>query len=424
MTKTKPIIALKNLYSLYNQNNQNYFVANKDINYEFLPHKTYFIIGNSGSGKSTLIQHFNGLKATKYGSCQVNGREIGTGFDLTGYFLGMAQLADLDVILQKVIRFRLDKKPHLHVKVLMFHKNTTNNLARIFINAMFHYNPKHVHMKEHQGIKYFYFFHQDELPVIDDLAWTKPAPTGTKLKSYLNLNQVWKTHHIKKVKEIRKTVATVFQFPEYQLFKDQIIKDVMFGPLNLGIKKPQALEYAQKYLKMLNMPEDFYHRSPFGLSGGQKRRVAIAGILAIQSEVIIFDEPTAGLDPAGENEMLNIIANLKTNEQKTVIVISHNMDHVLQEADEVLVMNNGQLVQTGSPYEIFMNPDQVQQWGLNVPFVIQTFYDVLNQIKDPELKQIFKSYMWHYQPHNIEAFVKMLDQFFNDQANHQLRKDF
>ncbi len=420
----QPIICLKNLYSLYNQNDPNYFVANKNINFEFLPHKIYFIIGNSGSGKSTLVQHFNGLKPTKYGSCLVKNRDIGTGFDLNGYFLGTCQVSDInDSVLEKLIEFNLEKKPHLKVQVLMFNKNTTHNIARIYITAMFNYTPKHLHCKPIHGIRYFYFYYQDDLTVVDNLEWAIPKDKDLKLKQHLSFPQWWKTHKIKKVKEIRKTVATVFQFPEYQLFKDQIIKDVMFGPLNLGVKKPQAMEYAKKYLKMLNMPDDYYTHSPFGLSGGQKRRVAIAGILAIQSDVVIFDEPTAGLDPAGENEMLNIIHNLKNEEQKTVIVISHNMDHVLQEADEVLVLNNGHLVKSGTPYEIFMHPDQVTQWGLNLPFVMKTYFDILPKIKGKKNQNRFQNFMETQKPKTIEQFSFMLQDFFIDNQKRNKRKE-
>lgn len=415
MENKNPIISLKNLYSIYNQNNPNYFVANKDINYDFQPNKTYFIIGNSGSGKSTLIHHFNGLKMTKYGSCVIDGRDIGTNFNLQGYFLGKAKLNDLESSIRNFVKFKLEKNKNLKLHVLAFNVSTSKDIARIFINAMYNHNPKflHVDINHKKHIKYFYFYTDKELVVYDECSWgISENNNGKKMPLSLSIKQKWKSHHIKKVKEIRKKVAIVFQFPEYQLFKDQIIKDVIFGPINLGIKKPQAIEDAKKYLKMLNMPESYYTHSPFGLSGGQKRRVAIAGILSIKSDVIVFDEPTAGLDPAGENEMLKIISDLKNNEKKIVVVISHNMDHVLQEADEVLVLNKGVLVKSGNPYEIFSNEEDVKRWGLNVPYVIKTYHDILNRIENKSHKEKLTEMMLKNKPKDINEFSSLLNEFF------------
>ena len=133
----------------------------------------------------------------------------------------------------------------------------------------------------------------------------------------------------------------VFQFPEYQLFRDNIVKDVMFGPVNLGVKKKEAEILAKKYLKQMGIEEYLYSHSPFELSGGQKRRVALAGILAIQPEILVFDEPTAGLDPVGVDSILNFIQNLK-DQNKTIIIITHDMNQVLQMADKVIVLADKQ----------------------------------------------------------------------------------
>ncbi|CAF0723813.1 unnamed protein product [Didymodactylos carnosus] len=190
------------------------------------------------------------------------------------------------------------------------------------------------------------------------------------------------------IKKLRNKIAMVFQFPEYQLFKDTIEKDITFGPIALKVGRYEKLangksrklskrEYALKMhkvaeekLTLLGMGLEYLPRSPFGLSGGQKRRVAIAGILAIDSHTIIFDEPTAGLDPAGEEEMMKIITDLR-DAGKTVIIVTHNMDHVIQVADEVIVMDHGTLCVAGEPYDIFVNSEILARTALSKPLLVQ-----------------------------------------------------
>ena len=141
-----------------------------------------------------------------------------------------------------------------------------------------------------------------------------------------------KNRKIKDVKKLRKLISIVFQFPEYQLFKSTVEDDIIFGPLNFGFKKTEAQKMAKFYLNMVGLNDTFLDACPFNLSGGQKRRVAIAGILAIEPKIIIFDEPTAGLDPKGEKQIIEIIKKLK-NKGKTIIVVSHAMDIALEIAD-------------------------------------------------------------------------------------------
>ena len=179
---------------------------------------------------------------------------------------------------------------------------------------------------------------------------------------------------ISKVKKLRKSVGMVFQFPEYQLFKDPIMKDVMFGPMNLGTKKEKARRLAEKYLLQMGLDQRYFQRSPFELSGGQKRRAAIAGILAMEPNIFVFDEPTAGLDPVGSQEMIEIIRSL--NEQgKTVIVITHDMNHVLSIADKVLVLGENKLLAFDEPYNVFYS-DIINKTTIVKPHVIQ-FIDEL-----------------------------------------------
>jgi energy-coupling factor transport system ATP-binding protein len=192
---------------------------------------------------------------------------------------------------------------------------------------------------------------------------------------------------IKQFKKLRKTVGMVFQFPEYQLFKDTIEKDIIFGPINLGESKSLARVKAEIYLNKMGLSSDFLPRSPFGLSGGQKRRVAIAGILAIEPDILVFDEPTAGLDPAGEKEMLQIIQGLKS-EGKTVFVITHVMDQVLALGDEVLVLGNQKILAHGAPYDIFTNQQLLNTTTLDLPKVIKTINGLIEL--DPKFQQLMQ----------------------------------
>jgi energy-coupling factor transport system ATP-binding protein len=210
---------------------------------------------------------------------------------------------------------------------------------------------------------------------------------------------------IKNFKNLRREVGMVFQFPEYQLFKSTIAKDVMLGPLNLGVKKEEAIIRAKKYLNQMGLNDEFLLRSPFGLSGGQKRRVAIAGILAIEPNILIFDEPTAGLDPSGERETLNIIKDLK-KQGKTIFVITHQMDQVLEIGDEVIVLDNKKIVASGTPYEIFTNQQLLSSTTLDIPKVIK----VINELakKNENFKKLYD-----FQPRNVEQLASEINKILD-----------
>uniref|UniRef100_A0A2C9KLM3 ABC transporter domain-containing protein n=1 Tax=Biomphalaria glabrata TaxID=6526 RepID=A0A2C9KLM3_BIOGL len=187
------------------------------------------------------------------------------------------------------------------------------------------------------------------------------------------------------IKNLRQSVGQVFQFAEYQLFEDTVKKDILFGLKSLGQKKTQ--EYydgaANKYIKLVGLKTEFLDSSPFELSGGQKRRVAIAGILAMDPDVIIFDEPTAGLDPDGEIEIMKIIESLQKEHHKTIIFITHNMDHVLEHADNVIVMKNGEITATGTPIEIFEDKSIIEKNDLLLPKVYEIIHDarLVNELR-------------------------------------------
>lgn len=170
--------------------------------------------------------------------------------------------------------------------------------------------------------------------------------------------------------DIRKEVGIVFQYPEYQLFEETIEKDIAYGPTNLGIDIEEIRERVKLSMSMVGLNYEVYKdKSPFNLSGGQKRRVAIAGILAMKPKVLILDEPTAGLDPKGRNDILNTIRDLNQKYNITIILVSHSMDDVSKFANSIIVMSEGKCVLKGTKEEIFKEVDLLQKIGLTVPTV-------------------------------------------------------
>ena len=181
----------------------------------------------------------------------------------------------------------------------------------------------------------------------------------------------------KKNKELRKYAGIVFQFPEYQLFESTVEKDVMFGPLNFGASEEKAKEKAHKALAMVGIPASYYQKSPFELSGGEKRRVAIAGILAMEPKVLVLDEPIAGLDPKGIKEIMNLFKKIH-QQGVTIILVSHDMDVVLEYASDVIVMEDGKIVKRTTPYQLFADKD-FDKYCLDMPLVYQFAHKLIEQ---------------------------------------------
>jgi len=171
----------------------------------------------------------------------------------------------------------------------------------------------------------------------------------------------------KDLKGLRQQVGIVFQFPESQLFEETVIKDIAFGPQNFGVSEEAAHEIAAKMLALVGLDQSLLERSPFDLSGGQMRRVAIAGVLAMQPKVLVLDEPTAGLDPQGRLEMMEMFARLRHEQELTVVLVTHQMDDVADYADNVIVMDQGRVVKTGTPREIFADPQWLTAHQLGLP---------------------------------------------------------
>ncbi|GEO47176.1 energy-coupling factor ABC transporter ATP-binding protein [Companilactobacillus kimchii] len=170
----------------------------------------------------------------------------------------------------------------------------------------------------------------------------------------------------KNLKPLRKKVGMVFQFPESQLFEETVEKDIMFGPMNFGFSESEAKDAAHEMIELVGLSKDYLQKSPFDLSGGQMRRVAIAGVLASNPETIILDEPTAGLDPVGRHEIMDLFKNLQSK-GRTIILITHNMDDVANYADEMAVMSQGKLVASGLPSDVFNNQELLENDLLTLP---------------------------------------------------------
>ena len=181
------------------------------------------------------------------------------------------------------------------------------------------------------------------------------------------------------LRALRFKVGLVFQYPEYQLFEETVLEDVVFGPLNQGKSKEEAEKLAKEALRSLGIEEESYGKSPFELSGGQKRKVAIAGVLAMQPELLVLDEPTAGLDPAGRDELFREIAGLRENYAMTILLVSHSMDDVARYAEEVIVLHQGERKMEGSVEEVFGKRKLLEEMGLGLPTIRAFLYDLQEQ---------------------------------------------
>ena len=178
-------------------------------------------------------------------------------------------------------------------------------------------------------------------------------------------------------KKLRSKVGLVFQYPEHQLFETDVFTDVCFGPKNLGLDKKEVQLRAFWALKQVGLPDDCFYQPPFDLSGGQKRRAAIAGVLAMKPEVLILDEPTAGLDPKGRDEILDLVASLKEENGMTVVLVSHSMDDVAEYVDRIVVMNKGSVCFDDVPKQVFGHKEELESMGLSVPQVT----DIMHALK-------------------------------------------
>ena len=188
---------------------------------------------------------------------------------------------------------------------------------------------------------------------------------ATSGKIYFNGEDIYAPGY--DLKKLRQKVGLVFQYPEHQLFEVDVLSDVCFGPKNQGLSVDEAKERAKEALHLVGLDESYYEKSPFELSGGQKRRVAIAGVLAMKPQVLVLDEPTAGLDPKGRDEILDRVAGLREDTKMTVVLVSHSMEDVAKYVSRLMVMNAGQKVFDGTPKEVFKHYKELEKIGLSAP---------------------------------------------------------
>ena len=201
------------------------------------------------------------------------------------------------------------------------------------------------------------------------------------------------------IKELRKGVGLVFQFPEYQLFEETVLKDVSFGPKNFSYSNDEAEKLAKEALDLVGISEDLYERNPFELSGGQRRRVAIAGIITLKPKILILDEPTAGLDPQGSKEMMDLFEKIHQS-GTTIIMVTHDMDNVIKYGSDVVVLSKGQIIKECKPFELFLDREVLEELSIEEPKVIsfakelnENGYSIdLEQVKDVQslVKEIKK----------------------------------
>ncbi len=187
----------------------------------------------------------------------------------------------------------------------------------------------------------------------------------------LNGRDIWSDKQF--THQTRFQVGLVFQYPEYQLFEETVYKDIAFGPKNMGLSQEKIDEAVRKAAGFVGIPEENLEKSPFELSGGQKRRVAIAGVIAMEPQVLILDEPTAGLDPAGREGILENIRAYQAAQKATVIMVSHSMEEIASNVDRLIVMNRGKVAMTGTPREVFARGGELTSMGLDVPQITRVF---------------------------------------------------
>ncbi len=197
------------------------------------------------------------------------------------------------------------------------------------------------------------------------------ADSGEVLFDGVNIHSSKET-----LRKCRFNVGLCFQYPEQQLFESTVYKDIAFGPVNMGLNDNEINERVHEALKYVNLPEEYLSKSPFDLSGGEKRRVAIAGVLAMKPKVLVLDEPTAGLDPVGKGNLLKLITEYNRTTGNTVIFVSHNMDDVALIADKVIVMNNGEVCMQGTVEEVYSQGEKLSSLGLDIPEITSVFLEL------------------------------------------------
>ncbi|MGX9340106.1 ATP-binding cassette domain-containing protein [Mycoplasma sp. 1781] len=309
-------IKVDNISKEYNKKLPTYIKVLDGVSVEINESEAISIIGPTGSGKTTLIEHLNALILPDE---------------------GLLHFSDVPL-------FKKAKKPSKP-------KKQSDD------------NDETYQAKLNEYIKNLEKFQKTKKSDRVEIVYTDIDITKSKRK-------------IKNVKALRKQVGVVFQFAEYQLFESTIEKDIIFGPVSMGIKKDKAKELAAKYIEMVGLPIDYLKRSPFDLSGGQKRRVALAGILAMEPRFLVLDEPTAGLDPQGVEEMLQLFYNLY-KQGTTIIIVTHDLDNALKWTNRTLFVKDGKIIKDGNTYDILSDNKLLLDNNL-IPTKLLSYVERLN----------------------------------------------
>lgn len=196
-------------------------------------------------------------------------------------------------------------------------------------------------------------------------------------KVFIDENDIWKNK--KTLKKARFDIGLCFQYPEYQLFAQTVLEDIAFGPINMGKSDKEAMNLAKSSAKIMKIYENILEKSPFELSGGQKRRVAIAGIIAMDPKVLVLDEPFASLDPESVEELSDLLKDYIKNKDKTIVVVSHDMTQMANLCDRIIVLNDGKLVMNNTPEKIFEDVDTLNKYDLDIPEITQIFIELKNR---------------------------------------------
>ncbi len=339
------IVEIKNLSLIFEKNTINEIKAIDNFSSTYERGKIHYIIGDSGSGKSTLVLHLNGLLKSKMGDIRIDDfeilskkRKIKNVKSLRRKISLVFQYPEYQLFKDTIHNDIIFGPKALGIPKIMYKKNNFNNIQEVVLKNI-----------DKTLVTFFNFFNE----------------------------KIDKDHFIKNFKILK------WKFKNDKVYLKIKIDNYLFSDnYFLEEKTIDSIEreITKKYLNKMGMDDLFLERNPFGLSGGQKRRVAIAGILSIDPDILVFDEPTAGLDPSGENETMEIINDLKNN-GKTIFVITHYMDEVLLNGDTVTVMKNGQVLLQGDPYEIFMNPILYKKTKMEKPKVIQMIDDLIAKNK-------------------------------------------
>ncbi len=388
----KNIIEAKNIYVIYNQQDKDKAqVAVKNFSFTFQEGKIYCIIGESGSGKSSLINTFNILKKPQYGSIEILNNKI------------EAKKTLHNVIIAK---YFINKENDNQNKFLLFCATHTKKEDLFFALKSYDINDFKInkgHLTKDLKANFVNIIEQCE---VFEVLTTNNLDFIDNYSSHLNIKQtdcILNKKSRKKIKnyhEIRKNIGFVYQFPEIQLFKTTVLADVAFAARIQKYSKKESYDMAVKSLNFVGLGENFLNCSPFSLSGGQKRRVALASIFITNPNIFVFDEPTAGLDPQSENEMIEYMLKFQ-KQNKTIFVVTHSMDQVLSIADEVLVMHEGKLIASGEPYSIFLNEKILSKTSIGQPLVIKTILNLIK--KDSKFEKLLT-----IKPKNVDDLAKAI----------------